>query len=102
MAMSKEWKRQNPDGSVTVRSSCWSPPGDHPVGCGLLLTVKDGKLIDVEGDPEHPITNGRLCMRALDLPEIVHSDKRIVYPMKRAREDRGKDKWERISWDETF
>jgi anaerobic selenocysteine-containing dehydrogenase len=72
------------------------------VGCGLLLTVKDGKLIDVEGDPEHPITNGRLCMRALDLPEIVHSDKRIVYPMKRAREDRGKDKWERISWDEAF
>jgi anaerobic selenocysteine-containing dehydrogenase len=72
------------------------------VGCGLLLTVKDGKLIDVEGDPEHPITNGRLCIRALDLPEIVHSAERVVYPMKRAREDRGKDKWERITWDEAF
>jgi anaerobic selenocysteine-containing dehydrogenase len=68
----------------------------------MWLTVKDGKLIDVEGDEEHTITQGRLCLRALNLPEIVHSDKRIVYPMKRDPKDRGKDKWERISWDEAF
>ncbi|MDR2108795.1 MAG: molybdopterin-dependent oxidoreductase, partial [Coriobacteriales bacterium] len=102
MAMSKEWRRENADGSVSIRSCCWSPPGDHPVGCGMWLTVKDGKLIDVEGDEEHTITNGRLCIRALDLPEIVHSDKRVLYPMKRAQEDRGKDAWERITWDEVF
>ncbi|MDR2197767.1 MAG: molybdopterin-dependent oxidoreductase [Coriobacteriales bacterium] len=102
MAMSREWRRENPDGSVTVRSCCWSPPGDHPVGCGLLLTVKDGKLINVEGDEEHSITNGRLCIRALSLPEIVHSPERILYPMKRDPKDRGKDAWTRISWDETF
>jgi anaerobic selenocysteine-containing dehydrogenase len=102
MAMSKEWRRENPDGSVTIRSCCWSPPGDHPVGCGLLLTVKDGKLISVEGDEEHPITNGRLCIRALDFPEIVHSPKRIVHPMIRDPKDRGKDKWKQITWDEAM
>jgi len=68
----------------------------------MWLTVKDGKLIDVEGDEQHSITQGRLCIRALDLPEIVHSPSRIVYPQKRAREDRGKDTWERITWDEAF
>ncbi|MDR1016284.1 MAG: molybdopterin-dependent oxidoreductase, partial [Coriobacteriales bacterium] len=102
MAMSKEWKRQNPDGSTTIRSCCWSPPGDHPVGCGLLLTVKDNKLIDVEGDPEHPITEGRLCIRALDFPEIVHSPSRPRKPMVRDPKDRGKDAWKEVSMDEAM
>ena len=100
--MKKEWKTQNEDGSYTVRTCGWSPPGDHPVGCGMKLTVKGGKLVKVEGDPEHPITNGRLCVRCLSLPEFVNHPQRIKYPMKRAIEDRGKDKWTRISWDEAW
>lgn len=100
--MNKEWKTQNPDGSYTVRTCGWSPPGDHPVGCGMKLTVKDGKLIKVEGDAEHPITQGRLCVRCLALPEVVHHPDRITSPMKRAPEDRGKDKWTKITWDEAW
>jgi len=100
--MKKEWKTQNADGSYTVRTCGWSPPGDHPVGCGMKLTIKDGKLVKVEGDPEHPISQGRLCVRCLTLPEYVHHPDRITYPMKRAPEDRGKDKWVRITWDEAW
>ncbi len=100
--MKKEWKSKNADGSYTVRTCGWSPPGEHPVGCGMKLTVKDGRLVNVEGDEEHPITNGRLCVRCLSLPEYVHHPKRITTPMKRAREDRGQDKWEPISWDEAW
>ncbi len=100
--MKKEWKTENEDGSVTVRTCGWSPPGDHPVGCGMKLTVKGGKLIDVEGDEEHPITNGRLCVRCLTLPEYVHHPSRITTPMKRKLEDRGKNKWTKISWDEAW
>ncbi|MEI3232667.1 MAG: hypothetical protein V8S24_16420 [Gordonibacter pamelaeae] len=37
-------------------------------------------------------------MRCLDVPEVTHHKERLQYPMKRAREDRGLDKWERISW----
>lgn len=99
--MEKEWKKQNPDGSYTVRTCGWSPPGDHPVGCGMKLTIKDGRLIKVEGDPEHPITQGRLCIRCLTLPEYVHHPQRIIYPMKRVGK-RGEDKWQRISWDEAM
>ena len=90
------------DGTFKMRTCVWSPPGDHPVGCGMYLTVKDGKVVDVEGDPEHPITNGRLCVRCLTLPEYIYNEQRIIYPMKRDPKDRGKDKWERITWDEAL
>jgi len=98
--MKKEWQQQE-DGVFKVRTCGWSPPGDHPVGCGMHLHIKDGKLIKVEGDPEHPITEGRLCIRCLSLPEYVNHPSRIIHPMKRAGE-RGEDKWQRISWDEAW
>lgn len=90
------------DGETLVRTCGWSPPGCHPTGCGMILHIKDGKLVKVEGDPEHPISQGRLCPRCLALPEYVNNPKRILYPMKRAKEDRGKDKWQRITWDEAL
>jgi len=68
----------------------------------MMLTVKDGKLVHVEGDEEHPITQGRLCPRCLDLKEFVYNPDRVIYPMKRDPKDRGKDKWEQITWDETY
>ena len=87
---------------TVTRGSAWSGPGCH-LGCGVLLyTDKDGKLVKVEGDPENPFTQGRLCVRCLDMPEVVNHKDRLTYPMKRAREDRGKDKWERISWEEAL
>lgn len=90
------------DGVLKVRTCAWSPPGDHPVGCGVCLYVKDGKLVKVEGDPTHPISQGRLCPRCLALDEVMYHPDRIKHPMKRAREDRGKDKWVEITWDEAY
>lgn len=98
-----EWQTPQPDGSVVFRTCAWSPPGDHPVGCGVELTVKDGKLIHVEGDESHPITQGRLCVRCLALKDYTYNPERLVHPMKRDPKDRGKaDKWERVSWDEAY
>lgn len=99
--MQKEWAQQE-DGEYVVRTCGWSPPGDHPVGCGMKLHVKDGKLVKVEGDPENPITQGRLCIRCLSLPEYVHHPQRITHPMKRDPKKRGEDAWEQISWDEAW
>lgn len=92
------------DGDFTVvRTSMWSPPGCHPVGCGLKLYVKDGVLDHVEGDENNPVTKGRLCPRCLALKDYVYNPSRVVYPMKRDRAHRGMpDKWERVSWDEAF
>lgn len=91
------------EGDLNVtRGSAWSGPGCH-LGCGVLLyTDDDGMLVKVEGDPEHPYNEGRLCIRCLDASEVTNSPQRLKYPMKRAREDRGKNTWERISWDEAI
>ena len=90
------------NGLHVTRGSAWSGPGCH-LGCGVLLYTDDeGKLVKVEGDKENPFNEGRLCLRCLALPELVHSEHRLTYPMKRAKEDRGKDAFERISWDEAY
>ena len=96
----KEWRYQEGEYTVT-RTAHWSGPGCHD-SCGLLLyTDKDGKLVKVEGDPQSPYNNGRLCMRCLNMPEAVNHPDRLKYPMRRAGE-RGENKWERISWDEAY
>lgn len=86
---------------TVVRTSARTAPGCHDK-CGLLLYVRDGKVDHVEGDPDDPNTNGRLCPRCLAIDETLYHPDRQLYPMKRARADRGKDRWERISWDEAY
>lgn len=97
----KPWRYEE-DGLTVTRGSAWSGPGCHD-GCGVLLyTDKDGKLVKCEGDPENPYNKGRLCVRCLDVPEVTNHPDRLMYPMKRDPKDRGKNKWERISWDEAI
>ncbi len=91
------------EGDLNVTRGCaWTGPGCH-MGCGVVMyTDDDGNFVKCEGDPEDPWTNGRLCMRCLDAPEVVNHKERLLYPMKRDPKDRGKDVWERISWDEAY
>ena len=100
--LGKPWRFEE-DGLIVTRGCAWSPPGCHPVGCGIKTYVNsNGELVRVEGDENHPITNGRLCVRCLTIRDYVYNPDRVLYPMKRAREDRGKNKWERITWDEAY
>ncbi|MCL1846934.1 MAG: molybdopterin-dependent oxidoreductase [Coriobacteriia bacterium] len=94
------WRWQEGDLTVT-RSNAWSGPGCHE-GCGVLIyTDKEGKMVKVEGDPENPFNQGRLCVRCLALPEVTYHPDRLLYPQKRVGE-RGEDKWERVSWEEAY
>ncbi|MDD5806323.1 MAG: molybdopterin-dependent oxidoreductase [Eggerthellales bacterium] len=93
--------RYDEDGLHVTRGSAWSGPGCH-LGCGVLMYVDDdGKLVKVEGDPENPYNQGRLCARCLATPNAVNSPLRIRKPMIRDGK-RGEDKWKEISWDEAF
>ena len=94
------WKWEE-DGMTVIRGTARSAPGCHNV-CGILTYVKDGKIVKVEGDPEDPYNQGRLCSRCLCVPDYIYHEDRLLYPMKRAREDRGQDKFERITWDEAY
>ena len=91
------WER---DGVKVVRTMARNGPGCHE-GCGVLLYVRDGRLVKVEGDPDFPHNQGRLCPRCLALPHVIYHPDRLKYPLKRTGE-RGEGKWERITWDEAY
>jgi len=98
MAMNEKEKwTWEEDGMKIVRSTARTGPGCHE-GCGVLLHLKDGELIKVEGNPEFPFSHGRLCPRCLSLSEVVYHPERLKYPLKRTG-NRGEGKWERISWE---
>jgi len=73
---------------------------DHG-GCGVLIHVKDGAVVRVEGNPEHPISKGKLCVKGRSAIDHLYHPDRLSYPLKRKGE-RGEGKWERISWDEAL
>ena len=84
-----------------IRTTVWSPGAGCHGGCGVKLHVKNGRLVKVEGDENHPWNQGRLCPRVLALTQYVYHPDRLLYPIKRAGE-RGEGKWTRISWDEAL
>jgi anaerobic selenocysteine-containing dehydrogenase len=84
-----------------IRTTSWSAgPGCHGT-CGVLAHVRNGKVVKIEGDPDHPWNRGRLCARCLAMTQYVYHPDRLKHPLKRAGE-RGEGKWEKISWEEAF
>ena len=69
--------------------------------CGLLVYVKDEKVIKIEGDLDHPITRGTLCLKAMANVQKINSPDRVKYPMLRTGK-RGEGKFRRISWEEAM
>jgi anaerobic selenocysteine-containing dehydrogenase len=70
-------------------------------GCGVLIHLKDGKPIMVEGDPANPVNKGAICIRGKNSLEYLYHPDRLKHPLKRAGE-RGKGKWNQITWDEAL
>jgi anaerobic selenocysteine-containing dehydrogenase len=84
-----------------VRTTVWSAgPGCHGT-CGVLAHIKNGKLIKIEGDPDHPWNQGRLCARCLAMTQYVYHPDRLTRPLKRAGK-RGEGKWQTLSWEDAF
>lgn len=83
---------------TTVVGAC---PHDCPDTCSILTTVEDGKAIAVRGNPDHPFTRGRLCVKVNNYEERVYSDKRLLYPLRRVG-PKGSKQFQRISWDEAI
>lgn len=80
------------------RSVC---PYDCPDCCGLLVEVENGKAIRVAGDPAHSFTRGTLCPKMAHYERTVHSDKRIMTPLKRVGK-KGEGRFIPIRWDEAI
>lgn len=81
-----------------VRGAC---PQDCPDTCAFIYHVEDGKLVEVTGDPDHPMTRGGLCVKLKDFAEHHYNPDRILYPMRRVG-PKGSGKYARITWDEAL
>ena len=66
-------------------------------GCGMIAAVRDGKLIAMEGDYDHIVNRGSLCVKGISMFATHTSPDRLARPRYRAP---GSDYWTDISWDE--
>jgi formate dehydrogenase major subunit len=86
------------DGAKEVHSLC----PYCAVGCAVVAyTKQDAKghaqLLQIEGDPDSPVNEGRLCPKGATAMQIAVSSRRVAKPLYRAP---GSESWKEISWDE--
>lgn len=74
---------------------------DCPDTCSLHITVSDGRVTKLEGNPEHPITRGFACAKMYRYPERHEHPDRLLYPLRRVGA-KGEGRFERISWDQAL
>jgi anaerobic selenocysteine-containing dehydrogenase len=83
---------------TTVRGAC---PHDCPDTCAMVVSVRDGRAVKVQGDPEHPFTRGGLCVKVNNYVEKVYSSDRVLHPLRRTG-PKGSGRFERVSWEEAL
>jgi len=77
------------------------------VGCGAICSVANGKLINFEGDPDHPVNRGGMCSKGIGQRnavnvydpksgDLITNPARLTKPKYRAA---GSREWEEVSWD---
>ncbi|HJU21992.1 MAG TPA: molybdopterin oxidoreductase family protein [Casimicrobiaceae bacterium] len=81
-----------------VRAAC---PHDCPDTCAMLVTVENGRAVDIRGAPDHPPTGGTLCTKVARYLDRTYSPDRLRYPMRRIGA-KGEGRFARISWDEAL
>jgi anaerobic selenocysteine-containing dehydrogenase len=81
-----------------VRGAC---PQDCPDTCAFLYRVEDGRLVEVTGDPEHPMTRGGLCVKLKNYAEHHYHPERLLHPLIRVG-PKGRGEFREISYDEAL
>jgi formate dehydrogenase major subunit len=66
------------------------------VGCGMIVYTKAGKIVNIEGDPEHPINEGTLCSKGASLIQVADNPLRVTQPRYRAP---GASEWKDVTWE---
>ena len=69
--------------------------------CGVRAHVKDGRVTKIEGNPKHPLSNGRLCPRGTGGAGLLYDPDRLKTPLMRV-EERGAQVFKPVSWDEAL
>ena len=70
-------------------------------GCIHIVTVEDGKVVNVRPDPDGPLNGGKACIKGLSIIEQMYHPERIVHPLKRIG-PKGSGQWKQVTWDEAL
>jgi anaerobic selenocysteine-containing dehydrogenase/GMP synthase-like glutamine amidotransferase len=82
---------------MTINKVVTTCTRDCPNSCGLIATVDDGRLVKLQGDPNHPFTGGVACHKTSKYIKRVYSPERITHPMRKVD-----GRWQRATWDEVL
>ncbi len=88
----------DPTQTRVVRGAC---PHDCPDTCAMLVTVESGRATRVAGDPDHPFTNGFLCIKVNRYLERTYHRDRLSQPLRRVG-PKGSDQFTPITWDDAL
>lgn len=76
-------------------------PKNCPDACAWVVTVKDGRAVELRANRDHPFTRGFLCAKVSRYLEQVYSDQRVLHPLRRTG-PKGSGEFRRITWDEAL
>lgn len=85
----------------TIQPDKWvySTCGYCSTGCGMFLGVKDGKIVTVRGNEDHPVNHGKLCPKGIYEHKVVHTEDRLTTPLIRNNRD---GEFATATWDEAL
>lgn len=69
-------------------------------GCGIMVRVMNGRALKIEGNPEHPLNQGKLCARGQAGLQILYNPDRLNGPVRQSQ--RGSRQYQSISWEEAL
>lgn len=70
--------------------NCWD-------SCGFQVTMENGRVVQIDGDPDHPITKGKICGRGRSLIKRIELEDRLLHPLKKINGE-----FVRISWEQAL
>ena len=71
--------------------------------CGLVVTLDEGRITDVRGNPDDPLSRGHVCPKAIALQDVHEDPDRLRRPVRRVPgRDGAADTWQEVSWDEAL
>jgi anaerobic selenocysteine-containing dehydrogenase len=78
-----------------VRTVC---PRNCYCTCGMVVTLEDGRIARIDGDPHNAATRGHVCLKGISYARRVTTDARLLHPQRRRQDG----SFEQVSWEEAL
>ena len=79
-------------------TTCWIGKQD----CGILAHVVEGRVVKLQGHPDHPLNRGTLCLKGVSQVMAIYDPYRVKAPLLRVNEKGVPGKWKETTWDEAL